>query len=183
MTNNYFITGEKVGLRAFEKSDLEIYAKWLNDKAVTKYLEMGWRPVTDKDLEAVYMEATDGKSAIVFVVCDLETHKPIGTTGFYFLHWPGRRAQYRILIGESAAHGKGFGSEVNKLMVKHGFERLNFHTIYLGVNAENTGAIKSYEKAGYIHEGRHRDFVYNDGKYYDSLSMSILSSDYFGQQG
>lgn len=179
MSEEYFIKGKKIGLRAFRRDDLDLYAHWLNDKAVTKYLEMGWRPTTPQDLEAVYTEATDGKSAIVFVVCDLKNDQPIGTTGFYFLHWPGRRAQYRILIGDSSYHGKGVGSEVNALMVQHGFERLNLHTIYLGVNADNEGAIKSYEKAGYKHEGRHRDFVYNHGRYYDSLSMSILSTDYF----
>lgn len=183
MTEQYFLKGTKIGLRAMRRDDLDLYQNWLNDAAVTKYLEMGWRPSTTQDIEDVYSEATDGKSAIVFVICDLKKDKPIGTCGFYFLHWPGRRAQYRILIGDSAFHGKGVGTEVNRLMLKHGFERLNFHTIYLGVNAENEGAVKSYEKVGFVHEGRHRDFVYNDGRYYDSLSMSILAPEYFAGKG
>ena len=88
------------------------------------------------------------------------------------------QAQYRILLGEPSYHAKGYGTETNRLMIDYGFKRLNLHTIYLGVNAANKGAIKSYEKAGFVQDGVHRDFVYNDGKYYDSVMMSILESDY-----
>lgn len=178
----YFLKGEKVGLRAMERGDLDLYKNWLNDSAVTQYLEMGWRPYTEKDLEATYQEATQGQTAVVFVVCDLKTNKPIGTTGLYLINWPGRRAQYRILIGDSAYLGKGYGTEINRLIIKHGFERMNLHTIYLGVNAENKGALRSYEKAGYLHDGVHRDFVYNNGRYYDSIAMSILKTDYDKQK-
>jgi RimJ/RimL family protein N-acetyltransferase len=175
---SYFLNGEKVGLRGMEREDLYIYKNWLNDKKVTRFLEMGWRPYTEKDLETMYQEAIDGQNAVVFVACDLKTHQPIGTAGLYLINWPGRRAQYRILIGDSSYFGKGCGTEINRLVVGHGFDRMNLNTIYLGVNAENKGAVKSYEKAGFIHDGVHRDFVYNNGRYYDSLAMSILKSDY-----
>ncbi len=174
----YFLTGDKVGLRAMRREDLPTYQNWLNDKVVTEYLEMGWGPYSEVDLEATYQETLDNKKAMVFVICDLKTGKPIGTAGLYLIHWPGRRAQYRILIGDRNYLGKGIGTAVNKMIVKHGFERMNLNTIYLGVNAENIGAFKSYENAGFIKDGVHREFVYNNGRYYDSIAMSILRSDY-----
>jgi RimJ/RimL family protein N-acetyltransferase len=174
---HYFLRGKKTGLRAMTREDLKLYQGWLNNKAVTEYLEMGWRPYTEQDLEDVYQEAIAGKS-IVFVVCDLKSGQAIGTAGFYFIHWPGRRAQYRILLGEPSFYGKGYGTEVNALLLEYGFNRLNLNTIYLGVNAENKNAIKSYLNVGYKEEGRQRDFVYNNGRYYDSIAMSILAKDY-----
>lgn len=179
MSDVYFLKGQKIGLRAMRREDLPVYQEWLNSKDVTKYLEMGWRPYSERDLEAVYKEAVGATSAIVFVVCDLKTDKPIGTAGLYFLHWPGRRAQYRILLGKPEKYGKGIGTEVTRLILKHGFERLNMNTIYLGVNAENAGAIKAYEKCGFVHEGTQREFIYNNGRYYDCVNMSILARDYF----
>lgn len=175
--DSYFLIGKKVGLRGFHKEDLTLLSKWLCDQAVTQYLEMGAKPYTENDLDAVYKEAT-ASNAVVFTVCDLKSGKPIGTAGFYLINWQGRRTQYRILLGDADYLGKGYGTEVNKLLVEYGFSRLNMHTIYLGVNAENQGAYKSYLNAGFKEEGRQRDFVYNNGRYYDSICMSILSTEY-----
>ncbi len=177
MDNTYFLSSKRIGLRTLTRDDMPVYQGFLNNKDVTKYLEMGWRPYTEKDLEVTYQEANNASSALVFAVCDIKTNKLIGTAGLYFLHWPGRRAQYRILLGKPEIYGKGFGSEVTNLIIKHGFERLNLNTIYLGVNAENKGAIRSYEKCGFVHEGVQRAFIYNDGRYYDCVNMSILAND------
>lgn len=174
----FYLQGNKVGLRAFEKDDLVLYKKWLSDPEVTKYLEMGWQPYTDSALEAVYQEADNDPNSVVMTVCDLKTGQPLGTTGFYLINWPGKRAQHRILLGEPSFFGKGYGTETNKIMIEYGFNRLNLNTIYLGVNAENKGAIKSYLNAGFIEEGKQREFVYNNGQYYDSIFMSILAKDF-----
>lgn len=179
----YFLKGKKVGLRAMTREDLKPYKNWLSDENVTRYLEMGWRPYTDKDLEATYQQATESQNTIIFVVCDIKTGQPIGTAGLYLISWPCRRAQFNILLGEPTFYGKGYGTETAQLIVQYSFERLNLNTIYLGVNAENVGAIKSYEKAGFIKDGVHRDFVYNNGRYYNSVAMSILKADYSKKNG
>jgi RimJ/RimL family protein N-acetyltransferase len=61
-----------------------------------------------------------------------------------------------------------------RLLVKHGFETLNLNRIYLQVFANNPRAIRAYEKAGFIHEGRKRQAEFRDGQYIDVLLMSIL---------
>ncbi len=177
-SKNYFLTGDKVGLRPMSREDLPLCQNWYNNPDVTRYLEMGWRPSSPADLEAVYKEATEDKNAVVAVVCDKETGKAIGTVGLYLILWPGRRAQFRILLGEPELFGNGFGTEATKLIVDYGFKRLNLATIYLGVNAENAGAVKAYKKAGFVEEGRQRQFIYNNGRFYDCLMMSILRQDY-----
>lgn len=174
----YFLHNNNIGLRGFQRDDLSVFKNWLSDSAVTKYLEMGAKPYTDQMLEAVYVEACENPNAIVFTICDLKTDLPIGTTGLYLINWPGRRAQYRILVGNADYLGKGIGSAVNSMVVEYGFKRLNFHNIYLGVNADNEAAIKSYKKTGFVEEGRQRDFIYNNGRYHDCIMMSLLSHEY-----
>ncbi|MEK6858024.1 MAG: GNAT family protein, partial [Nanoarchaeota archaeon] len=68
--------------------------------------------------------------------------------------------------------------EVTKLLVQYAFDKLNLNKVYLGVNVENIGAVKSYEKTGFVHEGRLREEVYRNGRYYDVHKMSILRSEW-----
>jgi putative acetyltransferase len=45
----------------------------------------------------------------------------------------------------------------------------------LEVVADNAGAIKAYERAGFLHEGRMKEaFLDDDGKYHDQLIMGII---------
>jgi RimJ/RimL family protein N-acetyltransferase len=65
-----------------------------------------------------------------------------------------------------------------QLMVKHGFCDLNLNRIFLRVNENNPRAIRSYEKAGFIHEGRMRQARFQDNVYIDVIIMSVLHSEW-----
>jgi RimJ/RimL family protein N-acetyltransferase len=67
-----------------------------------------------------------------------------------------------------------------KLFVQHGFENLNLNRIWLRVFETNPRAIRSYEKAGFIHEGKYRQGQYLEGKYVDVMIMSVLQSEWQG---
>jgi RimJ/RimL family protein N-acetyltransferase len=82
------------------------------------------------------------------------------------------------MIGEKEFWGKGYGTEINNLVLDYGFRKLNLHKIYLGVNADNKGAVKSYKKSGFKYEGTKRDEIYRNGRYYDAIMMSILRNEY-----
>jgi RimJ/RimL family protein N-acetyltransferase len=61
-----------------------------------------------------------------------------------------------------------------RLLLKHGFETLNLHRIFLRVYETNPRAIRTYEKVGFVHEGRMRQALYRQGQYHDILLMSVL---------
>ncbi|GGG06539.1 hypothetical protein GCM10010912_58940 [Paenibacillus albidus] len=42
----------------------------------------------------------------------------------------------------------------------------------------NVRAIRSYEKCGFVVEGRLRNDAYVDGKYYDTVIMGLLKEDF-----
>jgi len=71
-------------------------------------------------------------------------------------------------------HGKGLGTFLAKTILQEAKGK-GFHRITLEVVADNTGAIKSYERAGFLHEGQMKDgFLDDDGKYHDQLIMGII---------
>jgi RimJ/RimL family protein N-acetyltransferase len=173
-----FLKGDQISLRAFRQSDLEAYKTWLDNEEVTHFLEMGARPTREKDCEAFLQMAETSDDAIVFAITETGNDTPIGTCGLYLIQWVCQRAQLNILVGEPSAWDKGYGSEAVTLLLKYGFYKLNLNSIQLGVNADNQRAIKSYEKGGFVHEGRRRQMIFRNSRYYDVVEMSILRSEY-----
>ena len=64
------------------------------------------------------------------------------------------------------------------LLLRHGFRTLNLNRVYLRVHADNKRAIRTYEKVGFVHEGKLRQAVYKNGKYKDVLLMSVLHDEW-----
>lgn len=176
-----FLKGQKINLRGLRESDLEMYRDWMENPNATEFMETGAWPISDSDLRKIYEASVNAPENIVFVIEDAANNKPLGVVGLYLLQWVCRRGEFRILIGPDEARGKGFGSEAANLVVAYGFEKLNLETIYLGVNSENIGAVKSYENAGFKKDGIRRKMVYRNNRYYDLLSMSILREEYFAK--
>ncbi|RDV45881.1 N-acetyltransferase [Leifsonia sp. ku-ls] len=75
------------------------------------------------------------------------------------------------------APGGGYGTEAMCVVLDHAFSAIGLHRVQLDVYAFNPRAIRSYEKAGFVLEGRQRDTLLWDGEWTDSILMSVLSSD------
>jgi RimJ/RimL family protein N-acetyltransferase len=66
-------------------------------------------------------------------------------------------------------------------MLEHAFERLGLHRVGLSVFSYNERAIRAYEKAGFVIEGRLRDAILRDGRYFDEVQMGALARDWLGR--
>jgi RimJ/RimL family protein N-acetyltransferase len=72
------------------------------------------------------------------------------------------------------ARGRGVGTEAVRQLVEFGFRRRNLRRIHLQAIASNLGALRSYEKAGFVVEGRLREHAWVRGAYEDIVLMGIL---------
>jgi hypothetical protein len=63
-------------------------------------------------------------------------------------------------------------------MVDHAFGTLGLHRIALYVFEFNERAIRAYQRCGFVIEGRSRESIWRDGRWWDELAMSILESDW-----
>lgn len=69
---------------------------------------------------------------------------------------------------------QGLGTQLTKSILEEARKK-EFHRVSLEVVAENTAAVRAYEKAGFVYEGRLKDTFYGeDGKYHDTLAMGII---------
>ncbi len=174
------IYGNGIRLRAPEPSDLENFTKWLNDPEVIAGLQL-YAPLSLKDEEAWYenmLKSDPAEHPLVIEVEREDQWQPVGNCGMHKIDWRIRSAELGIFIGDKSRWNQGIGTQVMKLLLQHGFETLNLNRLALEVYDSNPRAIRSYEKAGFILEGRKRQASYRNGKYSDVLIMSVLRSEW-----
>ncbi len=170
------IYGEKLRLRAIERADLPLFVQWLNDPQVRLYLnvDLPLSLASEEQWFEKVLQLPAEEQPLAIEVQERDLWKPIGNTSFQHINWRARSAEIGLFIGEKAYWNKGLGTQDMLLMVRHGFETLNFHRIHLQVFADNQRAIRCYEKVGFVLEGRLRQAAYRHGGYQDILIMSML---------
>jgi RimJ/RimL family protein N-acetyltransferase len=174
-----FLGGGHVALRPLTPDDAAILVPWMLDGDVTRFMFTGQRPLTVEQVREEIRRDTASASNTVFLVVDRVTGRPVGYAGLYDIHATARKAEFRILVGAKEFWNKGYGTEVTELLTFYAFDRLNLNKVWLGVTDENRGAVRAYQKAGFREEGRLRQELYRNSRYYDALRMSILRDEYY----
>jgi len=170
------IYGERVRLRHVEKEDLPHFVEWLNDPEVSHGLTIH-TPLSMAEEESWFENILNNpidERPLVIEVMEDDEWRMIGNSGFHNLEWRNRNAELGIFIGDKSYWDQGYGTEVVKLLMRHGFSTLNLHRIYLRVFEDNPRAIRSYEKAGFVLEGRLRQAEFHNGQFHDVLFLSVL---------
>jgi hypothetical protein len=63
-------------------------------------------------------------------------------------------------------------------MVDHAFSSLGLHRVALSVFAFNQRAIRAYQRVGFEHEGKSREAIWRDGRWWDEIHMSVLEPEW-----
>lgn len=79
--------------------------------------------------------------------------------------------------------GKGYGSEAIQWALEWAFVHAGLHRVALTVAEWNGRAIKVYEKLGFVLEGRMREALWKEGRWWDLLYMGVLSREWAEKNG
>ena len=178
------IYGERIRLRAPERNDIPMFVRWFNDAEVTAGLSL-FLPMSLAQEEQWFenmLKLPAVEHPMVMEVQQGDDWLAIGNVGLMAFDNVARSAEVGIVIGEKEYWDQGYGSETIKVLLKHGFETLNLHRIFLRVTSFNERAVHAYEKIGFVHEGRLREAVYYQGTYHDMLRMSVLRHEWNTRQ-
>jgi RimJ/RimL family protein N-acetyltransferase len=178
------IYGKHVRLRAVESVDVKKFHKWVNDPEVTRGLAM-YLPMSMTDEENwfnSFAKRDAREKPLAIEIRKGKNWKLIGNCGVFDIESVNSSAELGIMIGDKSEWNKGYGSEVMILLVRHCIETLNLNRVSLRVYTDNVRAVRSYEKAGFVLEGRLREAVYKFGKYEDVLIMSVLRSEWLSRK-
>lgn len=173
------INGSLVKLKPLSIKDSDLFSTWVRDREVTKYSLSKWLKKYSKNQIKEWLQSIiNNKKSVNFGIVEKYSNNLIGYAGIANLNKKYKSGEYFIFIGNKSAWGKGYGTEVTKLIVEHGFKRLKLHRIQLTVSEPNIAGIKAYLKAGFKQEGIMRDAVMRDGKYHNKIIMSMLEDEW-----
>ncbi|HEX5840306.1 MAG TPA: GNAT family protein, partial [Anaerolineales bacterium] len=113
-----------------------------------------------------------------FGIRTLAEDRLIGELALDVVNWSGRDAFVGLGIGEAEYWGKGYGTDVMNVLLWFAFTEVNLRRVSLTVFEYNPRAIRSYEKAGFRHEGRVRKVLNKEGRRWDVLFMGILREEW-----
>jgi RimJ/RimL family protein N-acetyltransferase len=147
------IEGATIRLRPFTLEDVRQphYLAWMNDPAVTRYLEAG-RTCQDLASLTAYFEAHEWPT-FLFLAIETLACWHIGNIMLGPISRHDRRAEVGIMIGEKGEWGKGAGTEAVGLMCQLAFDRLGLDKLTAGFVADNVGSGRVFFKNGFRIEG------------------------------
>ncbi len=172
-----------VRLEYFGPADFPQLIEWIDDEA----LLMNWAgslfsfPLNNKSLDWYITDVNEvGVSdTFIYKVIDTETENVVGHISLGSISKKNRSGRVsRVLIGNTKERGKGYCKQMVNAILKIGFEDLNLHRICLGVYSFNGAAIRCYQKAGFIIEGKNRDILHFKGQWWSLVEMSILEEEW-----
>ena len=170
--------GDRVVLRRHAPANLAMFKRWYSDPEVSRLTRYQDGPMRPDEIERFFAARVIGPDSFTMAVHVRDTDRLIGSCAFSQLDADNGSALFHITIGEKDAWGKGYGTDATRLMLEHAFTRLGLHRVALSVFAFNERAIRAYRKAGFVIEGRAREAIWRDGRYWDELTMSVLESEW-----
>ena len=172
------LQGSLVVLRRHVPANLAAFHRWYADPEIARLARYQPTPMRPEEIERFFAARVVGPDALAMAVHERATGRLIGTCAFSQLDGENGSSLYHITIGEPDAWGQGFGTEATQLMLDHAFGTLNLHRIALYVFEFNERAIRAYRRAGFTIEGRSRESILRDGRWWDELAMSVLVTDW-----
>jgi RimJ/RimL family protein N-acetyltransferase len=186
MAMNNLLAGKLVRLAAYDPDEIgRAFSKWSRDSEYWRLMGMGAAFMPSARQATKYFEKDTEEitpDAHFFGVRTLADDALIGEMGLEVINWSGRDAFLGLSIGERENWGKGYGTEMMRLVLQFAFLEVNLRRVTLTVFEYNPRAIRTYEKTGFRHEGRMRKSLHKEDRRWDMLVMGILREEWLEMQ-
>ncbi|MDP1459961.1 GNAT family N-acetyltransferase [Bacillus wiedmannii] len=159
---NFYKLGEdNLLIREINENDIEVIRKWRNQEQIRKYF-INNHYINQNQQQEWFKNYLYKNDDIMFMIEEtLEFQEGIGTVALYNINQETQSVEFgRLMIGNPAATGKGFGKQAAILACKYAFEILNMEKIYLNVLPYNMIAIKVYENIGFVMKNNNTNNIY-----------------------
>ena len=177
------LEGEHVVLRRHTPENLPEFRRWYQDPEVARLARYQDGPMLVDEIDRFFASRAVGNESLAMAIHVRAGGRLVGTCAFSQLDPDNGSALFHITIGEKAAWGRGYGTEATQLMLGYAFDTLRLHRVALSVFEFNERAVRTYQHCGFSIEGRARESIWRDGRWWDELAMSILDSEWRAARG
>ncbi len=170
------------------EKDPEVESRWTHDLTLMRSLSQ--RPAMPmsvaqmkKRYEAIEKEVDESKKLFHFTIRGKEDSRLLGFARIEWIEWTHGTGNLRLMIGDQAERGKGYGSDAMALMLRYAFHELNLYRLSAMVGGDNPGAMRFFTRHGFVEEVRRRKALLRDGQVYDMIHLGILRDEWLARQG
>jgi len=172
------LVGERVVLRRHSPANLPAFRRWYADPEVAHLTRYQGEPMRPDEVDRFFAARVLGPDSLAMAIHLRPSGRLIGTCALSGLDPDNGSALFHITIGEKDCWGQGYGTEATRLMLAHAFETLKLHRIGLSVFEFNERAIRAYRRIGFVVEGRAREAIWRNGRWWDEIMMSMLDREW-----
>ena len=172
------VTGDRVVLRRHVPDNIRAFQRWYSDPDVVRLTRYQDGPMRRDEIDRFFAARALGPASLSMAIHVVDSNRLIGTCALSQLDPDNGSALFHITIGEKDTWGRGYGTEATRLMLDHAFTELGLHRVALTVFAFNERAVRSYRSVGFVVEGRAREAIWREGRWWDEISMSLLDSEW-----
>ena len=169
-------------VRPFDEADIDgPYLGWFQDQDVTRYSSHGKFAHGVTYYRDFIRTLNRHENVIWAIVHENDGH--VGNIGLHAISALNRNAEFAVMIGDKRHWTKGVGQAAAKVLVAHGFEKLNLERIYCGTAATNVAMARLALALGMTEEGRRRAHLWLEGAWVDVIEYGLLRSEWRQAQG
>jgi RimJ/RimL family protein N-acetyltransferase len=172
------LEGSLVVLRRHVPENVAAFQRWYADPEVARLARYQDAPMRSDEIDRFFQLRALGHESLTMAIHERDGDRLIGSCAFSQVDGENGSAMFHITIGEKDAWGRGYGTEATQLMLDHAFGTLGLHRIALTVFEFNERAIRAYRRCGFLVEGRARESIWRDGRWWDEVAMSVLASEW-----
>jgi RimJ/RimL family protein N-acetyltransferase len=176
------LRGDKVGLRARHEADVPILQSELYDDVATRSRadSRPWRPIAPGSAASPYAISEPTDDAACFSVVELAGAELAGEALLWGID-PHNRAAHLGISLRPAYRGRGFGTDVVRVLCEYGFAVRGLHRLQVDTLTDNAAMIRAATRAGFSREGTLRRAAWVRGEFVDEVILGLLASEWSGQ--
>ncbi len=160
-----------------------VESKWTHDAEFMRLYDLKpIRPLSPamvkKQYEAIEKEMEEDRNLFYFTIRAREDDRLVGKALVEWIDWANSNGFIRLGIGAAEDRRKGYGSQALSMLLRYAFSELNLFRVTAVTPAYNDGAIRLFQKFGFVEEIRRRKAINRDGEFWDLVSFGLLNSEW-----
>ena len=164
-----------------------IESKWTHDAEFMRLMELKpVRPLSaasvKKQYEDLEKQMEEDRNLYYFTIRARQDDRLIGKALVEWIDWANGNGFLRLGIGAGSDRRRGWGSQALGMLLRYAFGELNLFRVTAVVPAYNEGALRLFQKFGFMEEVRRRKSLHRDGEFWDIISFGLLNSEWQERQ-
>jgi RimJ/RimL family protein N-acetyltransferase len=170
--------GTTVTLRARAASDVDVLTAELHEDVATRSRAAGtpWRPLALGE-PSPFGPHEPRADIVEFSVVERATGELLGATLLWGIDPHNRSAHLGVSLRPQHC-GKGFGTDVLKVLCEYAFVTLGLHRLQLETLEDNLAMIGSARSAAFTQEGTTKESAWVSGRFLDDVVFGLLARDW-----